>query len=96
MSQLVRKQVYIEPRHETILKRATAETGLSEAEIIRQAIDLWQEQVAERQRARQLWSKERAFIESWVAQGAVSGEGRTWARDELYEERMERYDGHPG
>ena len=95
MSQLVRKQVYIEPRHETILKRATAETGLSEAEIIRQAIDLWQEQVAERKRARQLWIKERAFIESWAALGAVSG-GRSWTRDELYEERLESHERHPG
>jgi hypothetical protein len=86
MSQLVRKQVYIEPRHETILKRATAETGLSEAEIIRQAIDLWQEQVVERQRARELWGQERAFIESWAALGTVPG-GRSWTRDELYEER---------
>jgi hypothetical protein len=95
MSQLVRKQVYIEPRHETILKRATAETGLSEAEIIRQAIDLWQEQIADRRRARDLWAQERAFIEFWVAEGTVPG-GRSWTRDELYEERLVRHDCHPG
>lgn len=95
MSQLVRKQVYIEPRHETILKRATAETGLSEAEIIRQAIDLWQEQVVERQRARQLWAKEKAFIQSWAAQGPAPG-GRSWTRDELYDERLGRHERHPG
>jgi hypothetical protein len=95
MSQLVRKQVYIESRHERILKRATAETGLSEAEIIRQAIDLWQEHVVERQRARQLWAQERAFIESWTALGAVPG-GRSWTREELYEERLDQRERHSG
>ena len=90
MSQLVRKQVYIEPHHEAFLKRASAETGLSEAEIIRQAIDLWQEHVAERRRAREVWVSERAFIESLIAQGPAPG-GRAWTRDEVYEERESQY-----
>jgi len=95
MSQLVRKQVYIEPRHEDFLKRAAAETGLSEAEIIRQAIDLWQEQIADRRRVRQLWAQERAFIESWAALGVVPG-GRSWTRDELYDKRVGQDEHHPG
>jgi DNA-binding ferritin-like protein (Dps family) len=95
MSQMVRKQVYIEPRQEALLKRAAAETGLSEAEIIRQAIDLWEEHVAGRRRAREVWQEERAFIESLISQGPIPGQ-RTWTREELYGERLNRYDRRPG
>ena len=91
MSQMVRKQVYIESRQETLLKQAAADTGLTEAEIVRQALDLW----AERRRAWQAWRKERAFIETLIAEGPVSG-GRTWTRAELYEERSSRHGRHSG
>jgi hypothetical protein len=90
MSVMVRKQVYIEPRQDELLKQAAAETGMTEAEIIRQALDLWDERVARRRRAREAWEEERAFIESLVAQGPVPG-GRTWTREELYEERLSRH-----
>lgn len=36
---MVRKQLYLEERHERALKRRAAETGLSEAELVRQALD---------------------------------------------------------
>jgi len=39
MSDMVRKQVYIHKRQETTLKRLARLRGMSEAEIIRQAID---------------------------------------------------------
>jgi predicted DNA-binding protein len=91
MSVMVRKQVYIEPRQETQLKQRAAETGMSEAEIIRQAIDHWLEEEARRQRAAEAWEKARVLMEDRYAQGAVPG-GRTWTRDELYAERMGRYD----
>jgi hypothetical protein len=91
MSQMVRKQVYIESRQETLLKRAAQETGLTEAEIVRQALDLW----AERQRALQVWREERAFIESLIAKGPVAG-GRTWTRKELYKEDSSRHGCHSG
>jgi hypothetical protein len=91
MSVMVRKQVYIEPRQETQLKQRAAETGMSEAEIIRQAIDHWLEEEVRRRRAAEAWKKARALMEDRYAQGAVPG-GRTWTRDELYAERMGRYD----
>jgi hypothetical protein len=91
MTQMIRKQVYIEPRQEEFLKRAAAETGLAEAEIIRRAIDLWQEHVVQRRHAQQVWQEERAFIESLIAQGPAAGR-RTWTREELYEERTSRHD----
>ena len=36
---MVRKQIYIEERQETRLKRVARARGMSEAEVIRQAID---------------------------------------------------------
>ena len=36
---MIRKQVYIEPRHERMLKRRAKQRGVTEAEIIREALD---------------------------------------------------------
>ncbi len=38
MAEMVRKQIYIEERHERLLKRISKTRGVSEAELIRQAI----------------------------------------------------------
>ncbi len=39
MAEMVRKQIYIEERHERLLKRISKARGVSEAELIRQAIE---------------------------------------------------------
>jgi len=90
MAAMVRKQVYIEPRQDDLLKQWAAETGMTEAKIIRQAIDLWEESEARKCRAQEAWQKARTFIEESIAQGPAPG-GRTWTREELYEERLSRY-----
>jgi hypothetical protein len=90
MAAMIRKQVYIEPRQNDLLKRWAAETGMTESEIIRQAIDLWDESEERKRRAQEAWQEARAFIEELIAQGPVPG-GRTWTREELYEERLNRY-----
>ena len=90
MSVMVRKQVYIEPRQEELLKQWAAETGMTQAEIIRQAIDRWEESEAQRRSAQEAWQRARAFIEELRAQGPVPGQGRTWTREEIYEERLSR------
>jgi hypothetical protein len=95
MSVMVRKQIYIEPRQETQLKQRAAETGMSEAEIIRQAIDHWLEEEARQRQAEEAWEKARALMEERYAEGTVPGR-RTWTRDELYEERLGQHDRHTG
>lgn len=35
------------------------------------------------------WAEEKAFIESLIRKGPIVG-GRSWTRDELYEERLTR------
>ncbi len=39
MAEMVRKQIYIQERHERLLKRISKARGISEAEFIRQAIE---------------------------------------------------------
>ena len=90
MTTMVRKQVYIKPEQDEMLKQWAEETGKTEAEILRQALDRWLESEEQRQEAEAAWKEERAFIEARTAQGPVSG-GRTWTREELYEERLNRY-----
>ena len=80
---MVRKQFYIERCQDTLLKQAAKETGLTEAEIIRQALDLW----ADCWRARNVRQEERAFIQSLIAKGPASGR-RTSTRGERDEERL--------
>ena len=55
MATKVRKQIYIESYQETILKRVADDTGISEAEFIRQAID----------RHAQLFQQSRPDFEIW-------------------------------
>jgi hypothetical protein len=87
MTTMVRKQVYIEPQQEAQLKQRAAETGMSEAEIIRRAIDSWLKDEVRRLRAKQAWEKARSLMEERYTRGPVPG-GRTWTRDELYDEQL--------
>jgi hypothetical protein len=92
MTQMVRKQIYIDKRQKAQLKRAAKARGTSEAELIRQAID------------RQLagggaglphdvaaWERAVALMRSLQAQGPLPNRHRSWTRDELYDERESRY-----
>ena len=93
MAVMVRKQVYIEPRQDRLLKEWTIEMGATEAEIFRQAIDLWLADADRMRRAKAAWQEERAFIQSWIGQGPATA-GRRWRREDLYEERLNRHDRH--
>lgn len=84
MERMVRKQIYIKSRQEQKLKRMVMESGLSEAELIRQAIDAQAQSAFPRLLDPSAWLKERQFIASWIAQGPVNGK-RTWQREDLYE-----------
>ena len=87
MSRKVRKQIYIEPDQETALKQFAERTGLSEAEVIRQAIN-WHIQQARSSQPfvpdPQAWERARKLMEKIMAQGPTPG-GRTWRREDLYD-----------
>ncbi len=90
MTTMVRKQIYIEPRQDELLKQWAEEMGRTEADIVREALERWLRSEQHRQDADAAWAEELAFIEAWAAQGPVPG-GRTWTREDLYEERLNRY-----
>lgn len=89
MSRMVRKQVYIDPRREKMLKRLSHQLGLPESEIIRKGID----QVAGAGGAfppdERVWDEEKAFIAE-RSRLSVPQTERNWAREELYDERLRR------
>jgi hypothetical protein len=92
MSLMIRKQIYIEPHQESLLKRLAQRRGISEAELIREAIDrqisggvahaLPPDPLA--------WIEALEFMRGLQSQGAE--QGRTWKREDLYEERVGRHD----
>lgn len=85
MTSKVRKQIYIAPDQETILKQLVKETGISEAKIIRQAINQHVQSMQSPQRDFGAWEREQRFIQQLTDQGPVLG-GRTWRREDLYEQ----------
>lgn len=84
MERMVRKQIYIKNRQEEQLKRLVHETGLSEAELIRQAIDSQSRTTYPLVLDAAAWQTERRFIQELIAQGPIQG-GRNWQRQDLHE-----------
>lgn len=84
MATKIRKQIYIEPNQETLLKKLTNETGISEAEFIRQAIDHLLRLFQRPRYDLAAWAEEKDFIETLIKQGPVAGK-RTWQREVLHE-----------
>lgn len=91
-TQMVRKQIYIQKRQEALLKRLSQARGLSEAEIIRQAIER-EASGAPIQSAiidQNAWQELVAFVEA--RQSTVrSGKPYRWNREEIYSERESRW-----
>lgn len=90
MTRMVRKQIYIEPRQEEILKRRAKEMRITEAELVRRAIDQINRSYASLPPNLQAWEEEKEFIRKHRSMD-VPQTGRNWTRDELYEERLERF-----
>jgi len=84
VSSKIRKQIYIEPRQEHLLKAIAQQVGVSEAEIIRQAIDLHLGEITAPQTNLAMWGAEREFIDQIKTQSVQVG-GRDWQREDLYE-----------
>ena len=91
MSEMVRKQFYIHERHQILLKRLSQARGVSEAEIVRQAIE--REATGEAPQSplpdRAAWDEILGFIEARQALGA-HGEPYQWNRQDAYAEREDR------
>jgi hypothetical protein len=93
---MVRKQVYIQKRQEAMLKRLARTLGVSEAELLRQALD-HRVNAASRttQPEPEAWERARRFMVAQHARGPLRGRTRAWTRDALYEERLSRRASRP-
>jgi hypothetical protein len=89
MSRMVRKQIYIDPRREEMLKRLSHQFGLPESEIIRQGIDRVAGAGGAFPPDERVWDEEKAFIAE-RSRLNVPQTGRKWTREELYDERLRR------
>jgi hypothetical protein len=89
MGTKIRKQIYIEPEQEEFLKQRAHDTGLSEAELIRQAIDSQAQLGRSPQPDVQAWNNILAFIQKRMELGYVPTEWK-WNREELYDRKVLR------
>jgi len=88
VARMVRKQIYIEPEQDALLKERARELGLTESEIIRQAIEQALSESHKRARAIAAWEDAIAVMKE-RAKLPIAGTGgpRGWTREELYDER---------
>jgi hypothetical protein len=88
---MIRKQIYIAPQQDKMLKRLARQTHKTEAEIIRDAIEDYAQQSSRRKEA---WRQIEATIEQRMKLPAVEA-ARSWKREDLYDrDRRERSDRH--
>ena len=82
MPQMIRKQVYIEPRQERLLKERARRYRATEADLIRQAIDRGLERIALSVPDPEAW---KAFKRRTAPRRTERPRSlRRWTRDELY------------
>ena len=81
---MVRKQVYIEPRHERLLKTRAKQLGVTEAELIRRSLEQTLTAPGVVRRDPEAWE---SFMQSVRRRMRlrVRPSRRTWTRDELYD-----------
>ncbi|MFB3880679.1 MAG: hypothetical protein ACE149_05420 [Armatimonadota bacterium] len=91
MATKVRKQIYIEKRQDRFLKHQAKVQGVSEAEVVRRLLDGAHPSAL---RGGHDPSAIESFLRAARRRRATAGEGKPWKwnRDEIYEERLARYD----
>jgi hypothetical protein len=90
MAQMIRKQVYIEAHQDEIIKQRARMLSITEAEVIRRAIDGQSNVLSSHIRDMDAWEREKEFISRRMSGPPVS-EPRGFRREEIYEERLRRY-----
>jgi len=90
---MIRKQVYIEPRHDRMLKRRASQRGMTEAQLIREALDSVEGGTVVRRREGDAAAgrKALAFMRSLSALRRKTSSDRGWTRESLYEDRIGRW-----
>lgn len=84
MAEMIRKQFYLEPGQEALLKQRARELGVTEAELVREAVNLYAFAGVSTHRDPGIWAREKDFIEALRKKGPLEG-GRRWRREDLYD-----------
>ena len=93
MARMIRKQVYIDERHAQMLERLARERGVTESEVVRDAIERVEpaeataSHVPDPEAARKFF----AFIDELSRRPPRAPERPRWTRESLYEERIGRW-----
>lgn len=88
---MIRKQIYLDNRHQESVRRMAAARGVSEAEVIREAIDAQQGQQRSGYKDPAAWNRALKVMRSQRQSDNVRARPKKWRREELYEERLDRY-----
>ena len=83
MARMVRKQLYLDDAQEASLKHYARERGVTEADLMRQALDAFLAGIAREERDA-AWGRIEAFSKKRAAMGPVPGT-RDWTREGLYD-----------
>jgi hypothetical protein len=93
---MIRKQVYIEQRQDSLLKRIAAKRRVTEAQVIRDALDTALVRDVSRlsvEAMREAWHEALAGRDRWLARSGNTVV-QPWVREELYVDRLDRYGSH--
>lgn len=92
---MIRKQIYIQPHQNAQLKRVAKARAMTEAEVMREALEILLSQPTPATETRGLppdevaWQKLLASMREWREQAAVTGKPHRWTREDYYDD--ERY-----
>ena len=90
---MIRKQIYLDHRHNEAVQKIARARGVSEAEVIREAIDAHGgRQIRKSALDPKAWARALKLMRSMRALKSKAGVSRRkWNREELYEDRLKRY-----
>lgn len=88
---MIRKQIYLRAEQDEMLKRQAAKLGISAAELIRRRVAQGEDiEEAAYQIDMHAWKEARDVIKQRMKL-KVPPSGRSWTREDLYEERLARF-----
>jgi len=81
---MIRKQVYIESYQDVLLKKKARSLGVTEAELVRRALEAHLKAVPGFRLDRAAWEEEKKFITGRM-KPAQKAARRNWRREDLYD-----------
>lgn len=88
MGRMIRKQIVIDAEREELLARLAKQRGVSQSELIREAIDDMAEKLKAEDERHAAFERLMAFFEEGWPLGTVDENGeRNWTRESLYGDR---------